>query len=39
VIRLRNLSNPLLRVYGVDAQGQRVEAYFHPKTLEPAQAQ
>ena len=22
-------------VYGIDEQGQRVEAYFHPKTLEP----
>jgi hypothetical protein len=25
-------------VYGVDDKGQRVEAYFHPKTLEPAKA-
>lgn len=24
-------------VYGVDAKGQRAEAYFNPKTLEPAQ--
>ncbi len=26
-------------VYGVDDKGQRVEAYFHPKTLEPAKMQ
>ena len=24
-------------VYAIDDKGQRVEAYFHPKTLEPVQ--
>jgi hypothetical protein len=25
-------------VYGFDAEGKRAEAYFHPKSLEPAKA-
>ncbi len=25
-------------VYGFDAEGRRAEAYFHPKSLEPAKA-
>lgn len=38
-IRRIKIDAQCYEVYGVDSKGQRVESYFHPKTLEPAQAQ
>ena len=37
-VRRVKVDDQCYEVYGVDDKGQRVEAYFHPKTLEPAQA-
>jgi hypothetical protein len=37
-VRRIKVDEQCYEVYGVDDKGQRVEAYFHPKTLEPAQA-
>ena len=37
-VRRIKVDDQCYEVYGVDDKGQRVEAYFHPKTLEPAQA-
>jgi hypothetical protein len=37
-VRRIKVDDQCYEVYGVDNKGQRVEAYFHPKTLEPAQA-
>jgi hypothetical protein len=37
-VRRIKVDDQCYEVYGVDSKGQRVEAYFHPKTLEPAQA-
>lgn len=38
-VRRIKVDEQCYEVYGVDDKGQRVEAYFHPKTLEPAKAQ
>ena len=35
-VRRIKVDGQCYEVYGVDAQGKRVEAYFHPKSLEPA---
>ncbi|HET9977919.1 MAG TPA: PepSY domain-containing protein [Burkholderiaceae bacterium] len=35
-VRRVKVDEQCYEVYGTDAKGQRVEAYFHPKTLEPA---
>lgn len=37
-VRRIKVDDQCYEVYGVDDKGQRVEAYFHPKTLEPAPA-
>lgn len=37
-VRRIKVDDQCYEVYGVDDKGQRVEAYFHPKTLEPAKA-
>ncbi len=36
-VRRIKVDGQCYEVYGVDTKGQRVEAYFHPKSLEPAQ--
>jgi hypothetical protein len=38
-VRRIKIDTQCYEVYGVDSKGQRVESYFHPKTLEPAQPQ
>jgi hypothetical protein len=38
-VRRIKVDDQCYEVYGVDDKGQRVEAYFHPKTLEPAKMQ
>jgi hypothetical protein len=35
-VRRIKVDDQCYEVYGVDKDGKRVEAYFHPKTLEPA---
>lgn len=37
-VRRIKVDGQCFEVYGTDAGGKRVEAYFHPKTLEPAKA-
>lgn len=38
-VRRIKIDTQCYEVYGVDSKGQRVESYFHPKALEPAQPQ
>jgi hypothetical protein len=35
-VRRIKVDSHCYEVYGIDAQGKRVEAYFDPRTLEPA---
>lgn len=35
-VRRIKVDDQCYEVYGFDDKGQRVEAYFHPKTFEPA---
>ena len=37
-VRRIKIDGQCYEVYGTDHKGQRVEAYFHPKTLEPARS-
>jgi hypothetical protein len=37
-VRRIKVDDQCFEVYGVDAAGKRVEAYFDPRTLEPAAA-
>ena len=37
-VRRIKVDGQCYEVYGTDDKGQRAEAYFHPKTLEPARS-